>query len=408
MHEDEWKTWRNIFNPGFSQNHLDSLVPGIVRETQEYRNLLRNRAERGSMFLLDEDTLWFTMDMIGAIVLEAHLDSKRTRNPLATALLSQLRWKLSQQELNPLERWNPARPVVEWYNSWRMNSYIGNELNKRYNTYRESLKSGKSASSKSVISLVLEGYVDSRSPQEKPPSKIDPTFKAYATSQIRPFLFAGHDTTSSTICHIFYLLSKNIHTLEKLRGEHDSVLGKDYNSADSFLSEDTHLLNRLSYTTAVIKESMRLFPPASGIRQGIEGVSITDDNGRPYPTGKTMVWILHQAIQRDPKYWKDPTSFIPERWLAGPEDRLYPVKGAWRPFEHGPRNCIGHGLVMMELKIILALTVREFEVREAYAEFDRLYPHKGLMAVGGERAYQVEHGGAHPADRFPCRVSLRA
>lgn len=334
------------------------------------------------------------------------MDSKRAKNLLATSLLSQLRWKLSDQELNPLARWNPVRPVVEWYNSRQMNAYIGKELDKRYESYRVGLAQEDIAPSKSVISLVLQGYLE-QARSQKPPPTLDITFKAYATSQIRTFLFAGHDTTSSTICHIYYLLSKNPFSLEKLRTEHDHVLGREVDAAGKVISDHPHLLNQLTYTFAVIKESMRLFPPASGIREGVEGVSITDDDGNAYPTGKTMVWILHQAIQRDPKYWKQANEFLPERWLVARGDPLYPVNGAWRPFEHGPRNCIGQGLVMMELKVVLALTMREFDVRDAYVEFDALRPRDGLMTVEGERAYQIEQGGAHPADRFPCRVSFR-
>lgn len=105
--------------------------------------------------------------------------------------------------------------------------------------------------------------------------------------------------------------------IEKLHAEHNSILGKDLGVAASHLSDDPHLLNQLPYTFAVIKESMRLFPPASGVREAVEGVSITDDEGNSYPTGKTMVWILHQAIQRNPKYWKESNEFVPERWSVG-------------------------------------------------------------------------------------------
>lgn len=69
MPEDEWKGWRKIFNPGFSQTHLLRLVPDIVHETRAYRDLLKEYAEADAMFSLDEATLWFTMDLIGAIVL---------------------------------------------------------------------------------------------------------------------------------------------------------------------------------------------------------------------------------------------------------------------------------------------------------------------------------------------------
>ncbi|KAF4637481.1 hypothetical protein G7Y89_g599 [Cudoniella acicularis] len=404
MEEDDWRFWRNTFNPGFSQAHIMKLVPSIVHEVKAYQKLLLEYSEKKEMFLLDEVTLWFTMDMIGAIVL---LDSKRTKNPLAVALLSQLRWKLSEQELNPLKRWNPIRPIVEWHNSRQMNNYIGKELDKRYQDYLSKIKRGDNVRSNSVISLVLEGYLK-QSQSKKPSITLEKRFKSYATYQIRTFLFAGHDTTSSTICYIFYLLAKNPVAMDKIRHEHDNILGAELDAAPKVITENPQILNQLTYTFAVIKESMRLFPAASSIRQGVEGVSIRDDEGRTYPTGNTMVWILHQAMQRDPRYWAQPNDFIPERWLAAPGDPLYPVKGAWRPFEFGPRNCIGQGLVMIELRIILALVIRQFDVRDAYEEFDRLNPRSGgIVMVEGERAYQIEGGGAHPADRFPCRVSLR-
>lgn len=423
MEEDEWKSWRGIFNPGFSQAHIVKLVPTIVQEALAYRNLLFEHADEGKMFRLDEETLWFTMDMIGALVLyvssallrilslisysESNLNSKKTKNPLAVALLDQLRWHLGDATINPFVRYYPPRLFAQWRNSRRMNSYVGKELELRYETYKANLNSKDRGDSKSVIGLVLDGYLKQTGGTKKLPASLDETFKLYATYQIRTFLFAGHDTTSSSLCHAFYLLNKNPETLRKLREEHDLVLGKDPTAAANVISDNPQTLNELFYTTSVIKEAMRLFPPASGARQGVDGVDITDDEGNRYPTGNAMVWIIHQGIQRNPKYWPKPDEFIPDRWMTEPGDPMYPIKFAWRPFEFGPRNCIGQTLVMSELKVILALTAREFDIKDAYEEFDKLYPRKSMVTVDGERAYQFESGGAHPADNLPCRVFLR-
>jgi len=64
-------------------------------------------------------------------------------------------------------------------------------------------------------------------------------------------------------------------------------------------------------------------------------------------------------------------------------------------------------LVQLELKIVLALVIREFDVQGAYAEWDERSGTSDRGMVDGERAYQIEKGGAHPADMFPCRVSFR-
>lgn len=62
---------------------------------------------------------------------------------------------------------------------------------------------------------------------------------------------------------------------------------------------------------------------------------------------------------------------------------------------------------MLELRVVLSLTAREFEIEEAYGDWDRMYPTQKKKKVDGERAYQIEKGGAHPANRFPCRVFFR-
>ncbi|KUJ14100.1 cytochrome P450 [Mollisia scopiformis] len=407
MEETQWRSWRSIFNPGFSQAHIFKLVPTIVHEALVYRKLLLEIAEKGEMVRLDEETLWFTMDMIGSLVLYDSLNSKKTQNPLAVAMLSQVEWHLGDAELNPFVRYYPVRLYHQWLNSRRMNAYIGKELDMRYAAYKNSLEHGDAGDSKSVISLVLDGYLKQNGGVENLPPSLDKTFKSYATYQIRTFLFAGHDTTSSSLCHAYYLLNKNPEALKKLREEHDAVLGKDPAAAEELISNNPNTLNQLVYTNGVIKEAMRLFPPAAGARQGVDGVDIVDDNGVRFPTNNALIWILHSSIQRNPKYWPKPDEFIPERWMVEADDPLFPTKWAWRPFEFGPRNCIGQGLVMNELKVILALTAREFDIKDAYEEFDRFHPRKGLVTVDGERAYQIEKAGAHPADHLPCRVTLR-
>jgi cytochrome P450 len=138
-------------------------------------------------------------------------------------------------------------------------------------------------------------------------------------------------------------------------------------------------------------------------------ITLTAEDGTEFPTEHCQVWIVHEALHRNPAYWPEPDSYIPDRWLASPEDPLYPVKGAWRAFEIGPHNCIGQTLAMTEIKIVLVLVLREFSIKPTYEEWDRLNPTKGVKTARGERAYQVAGGGGgqHSADRYPCRVEVR-
>ena len=83
------------------------------------------------------------------------------------------------------------------------------------------------------------------------------------------------------------------------------------------------------------------------------------------------------------------------------KDPLYPVKGAWRPFEYGPRNCIGQELAMMEMKIAIVLVLAMFDVQVAYEEIDRRTLSK-LKRVNVERAYQLTLNG--PSLVLPCKI----
>lgn len=81
------------------------------------------------------------------------------------------------------------------------------------------------------------------------------------------------------------------------------------------------------------------------------------------------------------------------------------MKGAWRPFEYDPRNCIAQGLVMSELRVLFACTVRELVFEDAYEEWDKSHKKKGPQAHR-ERAYQIEKAAAHPSAHYPCRVRM--
>jgi cytochrome P450 len=116
----------------------------------------------------------------------------------------------------------------------------------------------------------------------------------------------------------------------------------------------------------------------------------------------------------NPAIWgSDVHSFHPERWLTdssqNPADR-----DAFMAFAKGPRNCIGQELAMLELKMVLAMTIRQFDFKEAFSEVEKLkndgsgYPSdlSGVQEQFGEKAYQIQLGTAKPREGMPCRLSL--
>lgn len=317
---------------------------------------------------------------------------------MVDAVRSQIRWLSFGAEPNLLQRYHPLRPFVHWLNRRKMNKHVSRVLDSRFMDYKEGDVDKRS---RSVIDLALKAYTDERE-ESGLNGKMDATFRAIAMAQLKIFLFAGHDTTSSSICYLFYLLSQHPAALKQLRAEHTDVFGADATHVASQLRCNPHLLNKLPYTVAVIKESLRLFPVATSVRAGDPSFVITDALGRHFETDGFLVWSNPQTIHRDPAYWPKPDVFIPERWLVPTDDPLHPVKGAWRAFEHGPRNCIGQELAMLEMKLVLVMVMRAFEICPAYDELDRETGHGKKRAVEGERAYQVQL--SQPEGDLPCRI----
>lgn len=127
-------------------------------------------------------------------------------------------------------------------------------------------------------------------------------FKKFTISQIKLFLFFGHDTISSSVCYIFYTLTINPSVLAHIRDEHASVIGLDAFKTASLVASDPFLLNQLPYTLAVIKEILRIYPAVSSTRVSEPNFTVTDDAGHRFHINGFLVWANPQPIHRDSAY----------------------------------------------------------------------------------------------------------
>jgi cytochrome P450 len=160
---------------------------------------------------------------------------------------------------------------------------------------------------------------------------------------------AGHETTANAMTWTFYLLSQYPDVEARLYDEVTRVL----NGRAPTLADMPHL----TYTEQVIKESMRLYPPAwSFARSAREDF---EAGGYLLPKYSTIV-IIPYVIHRDPRWFNAPETFDPERFNAQNEPNI--PRYAYLPFGGGPRICIGNSFAMMEAKIILASVVQRYRL----------------------------------------------
>jgi cytochrome P450 len=168
--------------------------------------------------------------------------------------------------------------------------------------------------------------------------------------EVMTFLLAGHETTALALSWTWYLLARNPEAEQKLHEELDRVLdGRVPTFAD---------LPALSNAERVIKESLRLYPPAWGLARTV--IKEFELGGYRIPAGSNVVmstWVVH----RDPRYFPEPEKFDPDRWL--PEGAQKLPKFAYFPFGGGPRQCIGASFAMMEATLLLAAIAQRFQFR---------------------------------------------
>jgi hypothetical protein len=123
------------------------------------------------------------------------------------------------------------------------------------------------------------------------------------------------------------------------------------------------------------------------------------------------------AMQRDKRIWGDDVDdFKPERFMPENADKI--LSNAFRPFEKGLRNCIGQEVALIEMRVILAMTLREFDFKAAYDELGSLMNdgtlwtkdssyRQGPQEVFGERMHQVLLAAGTPSEGMPARVARR-
>lgn len=165
-------------------------------------------------------------------------------------------------------------------------------------------------------------------------------------------LLAGHETTAIALSWAFVLLARHPDVRARLEAELDRVLG----DRDPELRD----LPELPFADAVIREAMRLYPPAWSI--GREALMDTSIGGFAVPKG-SQVWIAQWTVHRDPRWFSRPDVFNPARWLDGLQKRI--PKYAYFPFGGGPRLCVGHSFATMEAVLVLATIARRFRVELA-------------------------------------------
>jgi cytochrome P450 len=186
--------------------------------------------------------------------------------------------------------------------------------------------------------------------------------------ELATLVMSGYETTTDAVVWSCYLLARHPEAAERVAVEAAAAANRD---------KPVDRLDALPYTHAVVREAMRLYPPvwltSRDAKQDVEF------GGHVIPAGTTVTvsqWVTH----RDERWFDDPETFVPERWIDQKPGTL--PRGAYFPFGLGPRACIGASIAMTEAVVIVSELWRRFRLELADPDAVHPRPALALQPVG--------------------------
>lgn len=185
--------------------------------------------------------------------------------------------------------------------------------------------------------------------------------------EVDTFMFEGHDTTASAISFSLYCLANHPEVQQKAVEELQAIFGKDKTRPATY-----NELQDMRYLEMVIKEVLRMYPAVPFVGR----VVLKEFQYKKYTFVEgTPVTLFFYGAQMNPKNFKDPHKFDPDRFLDDSGRNLF----SYLPFSAGPRNCIGKRFALLELKSLISKVLRNFELFPARPKQDLIMVNEGVL-----------------------------
>ena len=361
---EAWRPARKVIQPAFHRASLE-LVAGHVRTAVD-RLLARWSDREGAVVDVDEAMMHLALEVVGASLFGSDLSADAERLAGATLAALDIVVRKARSPLQvPVAVPTPTNLVLRRAVG-RLDAAVDAML-----ADRATRLLGEGDPPRDMLDLLLAVHDDDGSR----PSR------AQVRDQVVTFIVAGHETVASALTWAWHLLATHPEALARARAEVDAVCPSGTVGFDD--------LAQLPWTSAVLDETLRLYPPAWLVTRR----SLAPDvlGGVEVPADALVIvspWLVH----RNPAAWPDPERFDPSRFLDpdGARRRDVVSSPAYIPFGAGPRLCIGRDMALLEGVLVLASLVARVDLEEVGAP-PRAVP---LVTI-------------RPADGLPMRVRAR-
>uniref|UniRef100_A0A4W6CQK2 Cytochrome P450 3A n=1 Tax=Lates calcarifer TaxID=8187 RepID=A0A4W6CQK2_LATCA len=342
--DDQWRRIRSVLSPSFTSGRLKEMFDIMKRHSANLISSMKKKADKDEPLELKEFFGPYSMDVVTSTAFSVDIDSlNNPSDPFVTNIKKMLKFDLFSPLFLAVAFFPFMGPVFEKLEF----SFFPASVTDFFYAALKKIKSNRETSKQTSRVDFLQLMIDS---QRKRGEEQDKGLSDHEIlSQAMIFIFAGYETSSSSLCFLAYNLARNPHVMKRLQEEIDSTFP---NKAPI----EYQALMQMEYLDSVVNESLRLYPIAARLERVAK--STVEINGLVIPKDMVVMvptWPLH----RDPDLWPEPEAFKPER-----KTRYNIDPYTYMPFGAGPRNCIGmrFALVMMKLAVVETLQRYSFSV----------------------------------------------
>lgn len=330
---DLWRRQRKLMAPFYTPKGVQAYAELMVRDAARLLERWGTLSNTGAEVEIAEEMTMVT----ASIILDAMFSTEKMESILEVQEAAQTIISFSSERLTgiPLPVWLPTEKNRKYIEARKFVQKIISELITKRRATDESQWPDD------LLSRLMKARDEETGQAMSEQLLHDESMTIY---------FAGHETTARTMTFAWYALAMNPKVTERLHEELDRVLGGRLPTVED--------MRKLPYTLQVVKEVLRVYPPAPFYAR--DAVADDELGGYHVPAGASIM-LSPYYTHRHPKFWETPEVFDPERFTREREAARH--AHAYHPFATGQRICLGNNFSLLETHLLLAILASRFKPR---------------------------------------------
>ncbi|KFP72217.1 Cytochrome P450 3A12, partial [Acanthisitta chloris] len=350
--DEQWKRIRTVLSPTFTSGKLKEMFHIINHYGEKLVKNIEKKVANDEFVTVKDVFGAYSMDVVASTSFSVNVDSMSNPNdPFVTNIKKFLEFSFLSPVFLFLVLFPFVIPVLEKMNMTLLPSDVMDFFKGVFAKMKKEREKGSNTDRVDFLQLMVESQ-NSHDGSKSTETDMDKTLSdEEILAQALIFVFAGYETTSSTLSYIAYNLATHPDVQQRLQDEIDANLP---NKA----TPTYNAITQMEYLDMVVNESIRLYPAGGRIERVCK--KTVELNGVTIPKGM-VVMIPAFVLHRDPAYWPEPEEFRPERFSKENKEGIDPY--TFLPFGAGPRNCIGMRFALLVVKVAVVVLLQNFSFR---------------------------------------------